>query len=308
MQWPPNDLTLRQDFLPFEVTNNIPRYVRSQNYASLFGDQWHLFPKTQLDSYTGLPISENRLRRCMGETLWKQLTGKKILEVGCGAGRFTELLLREGGRVVSVDMSHAVDINAKNFPASERHTIVQSDILNLPFTDGQFDIVVCLGVLQHTPDPQRTLLKLYEQLQPGGVLVVDQYIFNRSYWSLRLVYRQLFKRLPAKVSFKIIFYLSYFFLPLHKTLQKWRVLSIALNRFSPFVTYYRDFPELNDTLQKEWSLLDTFDTLTDWHKNFGTLVGLKKSLEAVGFSVSSCCLGGNGIEARCQRPKLSQHQ
>jgi len=133
----------------------IPSFVPSDDYAANFGAQWNRFLKTQLDSYTGLPISRDRLRRCLGEELWPQLRGKVILECGCGAGRFTEVLLAEGAKVMSVDLSVAVDANARNCPISENHRIAKADLTRLPFAPRQFDVVICIGVIQHTRIPRR---------------------------------------------------------------------------------------------------------------------------------------------------------
>ena len=287
--------------VPFLIKKDIPRFIDEKNYAASFGNQWSYFPKTQLDSYTCTTISETRLKRCLGESLWNQLNGCNVLEVGCGAGRFTEILLKNKANVASVDLSNAVETNAENFPVSKNHIIIQADIMSLPFIEKQFDIVVCLGVLQHTPDPALTVSKLSQQVKENGYLVIDQYIFNKSYLSLRLVYRQLFKRLPAKFSLLILKNLSPLFLPLHKKFKHSKILSLVLNRFSPFVTYYTALPELNDELQTEWAMLDTFDTLTDWNKNFGTLKSINHILIEAGFEVKSCTLNGNGIEALARK-------
>lgn len=81
--------------------------------------------------------------RCIVEELWKTLAGKHVLEAGCGAGRFTEVLLAQGALVTSVDLSSAVESNAHNFPISVRHRVAQADILALPFSPCQFDVVFC---------------------------------------------------------------------------------------------------------------------------------------------------------------------
>src|SRR5882724_7301789 len=75
------------------VVRDIPRFVDSSNYASAFGLQWTTFRRTQLDSYSGTNISRDRLARCFGGSL-DVVRDKSVLEVGCGAGRFTEVLLR----------------------------------------------------------------------------------------------------------------------------------------------------------------------------------------------------------------------
>src|SRR5882757_4950449 len=86
-----------------KAVNNIPRFVSSGAYASLFGDQWKQYKKTQLDSYSGTTISKDRLDRCLGD-LKDNLAGKTVLEAGCGAGRFTEVLLQKGAYLVSSDL------------------------------------------------------------------------------------------------------------------------------------------------------------------------------------------------------------
>src|ERR1700733_12801170 len=164
----------------FSVLRDIPRLLESKNnYADAFGEQWIEYRITQLDSYTRTDISKGRLRRCLGESLWSSLQRQErveILESGCGAGRFTEILLQlPAASVTSTDLSAAVEPNKMNCPLSDRHRIFQCDINQLPFVPGQYDIVICLGVIQHTRNPERTILDLYKQVKPGGWLVIDHY-------------------------------------------------------------------------------------------------------------------------------------
>ncbi|MDP6482002.1 MAG: hypothetical protein QF522_09040, partial [Acidimicrobiales bacterium] len=91
----------------FPIRNGIPRFVDDSAYSGGFGTQWHAFPHTQLDSHSGLPVSQDRLLEALREDLWKTLPGSQVLEVGCGAGRFTEILLSQGAEVWSVDLSSA---------------------------------------------------------------------------------------------------------------------------------------------------------------------------------------------------------
>jgi len=96
-----------------DIAGAIPRFVRADNYADNFGLQWNKFKSTQLDSVTGLRLTANRF---WANTKWvpEELFGKTILEVGSGAGRFTELLLQAGAKVVTFDYSKAVDANFDN--------------------------------------------------------------------------------------------------------------------------------------------------------------------------------------------------
>src|SRR5437868_9594994 len=73
----------------FPIVNGIPRFVAANSYAAAFGVQWHRYRRTQLDSYSGLTLSHDRLKQAIGDERWYSLPGSDVLECGCGAGRFT---------------------------------------------------------------------------------------------------------------------------------------------------------------------------------------------------------------------------
>jgi hypothetical protein len=75
-----------------------------------------------------------------------------------------------------------------------------------------------------------------------------------------------------------------------------------LYRLTPVLTHYRTYPQLDDRLQREWALLDTHDSLTDYFKHFRTRARLARHLEALGLQDVWCEYGGNGVEARGRRP------
>jgi 2-polyprenyl-3-methyl-5-hydroxy-6-metoxy-1,4-benzoquinol methylase len=285
------------------IKDQIPRFVDSGSYASLFGDQWKEYKKTQLDSYSGLPITANRLNRCLGE-LSNSLKGKTVLEAGCGAGRFTEILLNKGAQLVSSDLSNAVEVNQENFPQNEDHLVIQADINDMPFADESFDVVVCLGVIQHTPDSEQTIENLYKLVKKGGTLVIDHYSFNRShYFRMAPFYRNKLKKKTAEETIPYTQHLVKKFLPWHKKFSGNRIMSVMLNRISPVISYYRAFPQLNDKQQEEWAMLDTHDSLTDWHKNFRSVDQIRHFLSRLGAVNIWCEFSGNAAEARCIKPK-----
>ncbi len=302
MLYTPDEDQYTCDGYTVPIENGIPRFVKSGSYASLFGDQWKKYRKTQLDSFSGSPISTNRLNRCLGE-FKEDLSGKLVLEAGCGAGRFTEGLLAKGAQLVSSDLSSAVEVNLENFPLSDHHVIIQADINDMPYADESFDIVICLGVIQHTPSPEETIASLFKLVKKGGTLIIDHYTFNRSY-ALRLavVYRYYLRNKPSNVTIPYTERLVKNYLPWHKRFAKNKLLSVLLNRISPVINYYNVFPELNDTLQQEWALLDTHDSLTDWYKRFRNKKQITTQLNALGATEIWCEYGGNGVEARCKKP------
>ncbi len=82
----------------YPIRNGIPRFVKDDNYASSFGYQWNLFRKEQLDTYNGTDLSAKRV---YSETGWTKewLRGKWILDCGCGAGRFLDVISQKISRV-----------------------------------------------------------------------------------------------------------------------------------------------------------------------------------------------------------------
>jgi 2-polyprenyl-3-methyl-5-hydroxy-6-metoxy-1,4-benzoquinol methylase len=194
--------------------------VNKSNYADAFGAQWKKYSSTQLDSYTRTTITKDRAHRCIGDKLWAELAGTQILECGCGAGRFTEILLAREAYVTSIDLSEAVDANQENFPQHETHRIAQADILQLPFAPQQFDVVFCLGVIQHTPRPEQTIACLYEQVKPGGTLVIDHYTHSLSWYTKTApLFRRYLRHLPPDRGIKWTERLVDTLLPLHKSVQ-----------------------------------------------------------------------------------------
>ena len=281
---------------------DIPRFVPANTYADHFGEQWKRYRLTQLDSYTGVPISRDRLRRCFGEQLWNNLAGLDILECGCGAGRFTEVLLDQGARVTSIDLSEAVEANRENCPIGPMHRIAQADIVALPFEKQRFDVVACIGVIQHTPSPELTIRRLYEHVRPGGHLIVDHYTYEVGWYTKSApLFRAVLKRLPTDVSMRFTERLVDFALPLHKRVAHSRVRSLVF-RLSPVLTHYQTYPQLNDELQRQWALLDTHDSLTDYFKHFRTRRQVRRLLESLGLDDIWSEYGGNGVEARGRRP------
>jgi len=236
--------------------------------------------------------------------LWAQLRGATILEAGCGAGRFTEVLLEQRAAVYSIDLSTAVEANQENFPQFKSHRVAQANILALPFGDGVFDVVLCLGVIQHTPQPEVTIERLWHHVKPGGYLVIDHYRFHPAYYLKALpMFRAVLKRLPPVVGLRASTALVELFLPAHRSMRHSRLGRALLGRISPVVEYYASIPELDERQHREWALLDTHDALTDWYKHFRTSGQIRAVLRSLGGEDIWCEIGGNGVEARARRPE-----
>jgi ubiquinone/menaquinone biosynthesis C-methylase UbiE len=280
------------------VLNNIPRFVPQENYASAFGLQWKTFKRTQLDSSNRTNISLERLERCLGSRL-SELQGKTILEVGCGAGRFTELLVKSGAQVHSIDLSVAVETNKENIGDAQNFRIAQASVYEIPFPNNSFDVVICIGVVQHTPSSEKTIQSLWQKVKPGGTLVIDHYRWRLSYYSnLKPLYRQYLKRLsPSKSKTKVTKLVDFFF-PLHWKFRNNKAIWWLIHRVSPLIEYIHEFPDMSYEEQLELSQLDSYDSLTDYYKHLRTPSQIKNTLVQLGGKNIWINVGGNGVEAR----------
>jgi ubiquinone/menaquinone biosynthesis C-methylase UbiE len=108
--------------------------------------------------------------------------GKKVLEVGCGAGIDLMRFAREGAQVTGIDISDTgLDLarayfSQKNQPA----TFERMNGEAMSFPDGCFDAAYCHGVLPYTPNPAIMIKELHRVLKPGGVAIVQT--FNSQSW------------------------------------------------------------------------------------------------------------------------------
>lgn len=131
---------------------------------------------------------------CTAEQLF---TGNVGLEVGCGAGRHAfqnSALAREH---FAVDLSPAVDSAFEKNRSRPNCYIVQADSFHLPFRDGTFDYVYCLGVLQHMHNPPEGFRALSKKPRAGGVLLVNVYQASRP---MLIGALNVFRRLTTRMS------------------------------------------------------------------------------------------------------------
>jgi len=265
----------------YPITRGIARFAPESNYADGFGMQWNRFRKTQLDSHTGHPISKDRFFEYSGWTA-EELAGKRVLDIGYGAGRFTEIALSTGADVVALDYSSAVDACYDNHAPHPRLNVVQGDIYSLPFALQSFDYVYCLGVVQHTPDVEGSVKALPAQLKSGGKLVIDCYP-----WFLRNVVwpkywlRPLTRRVPPAKLFGFIEKAVPMLLPLSRAIGRIPKVGQDLKYMVPVVNYEGVLP-LDDEQIREWAILDTFDMFSPAHDHPQRKETLKQWLEESG--------------------------
>lgn len=108
--------------------------------------------------------------------------GRRVLEVGCGAGTDLIRFARNGARVTGVDMaSSAVKLAAGNFSMEGRKAdLLVADGEALPFADRSFDLVYAHGVVQYTTSDRALVQECRRVLNPGGVAIFQ--VYNRVSW------------------------------------------------------------------------------------------------------------------------------
>lgn len=250
----------------YPIRRGIPRFVPKSNYADNFGMQWNHFRQTQLDSYSGQTISENRFWLATG---WspEYLKDQWVLDVGCGAGRFAEVALNAGAKVVALDYSSAVDACYANLMHHPNLHVVQGDIYALPFAPGKFPFVYSLGVLQHTPDVAAAFAALPPMVKRGGQLSVDFYWKRfRTMLHTKYLLRPFTKRMAQPTLFNLLERCVPSLLAVSQNLGRVPLLGSVLKRLVPVADYTGIYP-LNDQQLKEWALLDTFDMLAPMYDN-----------------------------------------
>ena len=266
------DLCCLECLNTYKVRGEIPRFV-NDDYHSNWGLQWNKFSQVQLDSFNGSNLSESRLLSQSGMKP-SDFKEKKILEVGAGNGRFTEILLKYGAEVVAVDYSTAIEANYNNNCSPKGEIIfIQADLFCLPIKYESFDIVLCYGVLQHTGDNDKALLELCKYPKKiGGKLLVDIYSSGLKHYNPWVyIIRPFFSLIKTSDKRKlqivekfvnIVFPLQLWLLKkLHNKKGILKIVRYIVNR-SPNSVYginlYID-GKINLQLARDWSIMDTFD-------------------------------------------------
>ncbi|HQX44300.1 MAG TPA: class I SAM-dependent methyltransferase [Saprospiraceae bacterium] len=285
-----------KDDIKFPITNFIPRFVPKDNYANNFGFQWNKHRKTQLDSYAGITLSGKRVEEVIGNRI-QSLDNQRILEAGSGAGRFTEIFKISNCTLYSFDYSSAVDANLKNNGFD--FNLFQASIYDIPFRKETFDSVFCLGVIQHTPDPEKTFRCLSDQVKPGGKLFVDIYETRKySMYTWKYLLRPIFKLFPQNFQYNLVVVLVSIFLPFSTILGK--ILGNVGHKLFPianfFIVPFKSYKE-----RWVWSILDTFDWYSPAYDLPQTQESLKSWYKAAGYKNIEVFRGSNGIIGRGEK-------
>ena len=113
-----------------------------------------------------------------------------VLDLGCGAGVLMERLLESGFKITGADVSDDMLALARErlrrFPARD-FRLWQANCEKLPFDDGEFDVVLCMGIFGYVGDVDRAVGEIRRVLKPGGIFLMS--VRNRANQVLSDPYR-----------------------------------------------------------------------------------------------------------------------
>lgn len=282
------------------VRDGIARFREEDSYNRSFALQWGAFRTNQLDEVNGSNLSMLRF----AETGWtaEMLNGQRVLEAGCGAGRFTAILARLGARLVALDYSSAVDVSRQNNEAKGEIAFVQADILAMPFQPGSFDFVFCHGVLQHTPDPERAFHALLRMVRPGGRLSADIYRKDGLIrpWKSKYLWRWWTTRIAPD---RLLAFLRWFipkWLPIDTAIKSIPYAGNYLGSVIPCWNYSNR--ALSSEQKREWAIMDTFDALAPAYDLPAHIDDVRRWAREAGLADAEIRPGGNGVVINAIKP------
>lgn len=222
-----------------------------------FGDQWEEF-----QSSDGLYGSPEFLQDLFGSLIpVSAVKGKKVLEIGSGTGRITEMLVKKGAKRV-----FAVEPAFKAFKVLKKNLSSYQNVEFINCTGEDFEIpcevdfAISIGVIHHIICPQNTLVRMHEALASNGTLIIWVYGWegNQLYLILASMLRMITRRMSHRklltlsklLAYPLKFYGSLCYalpLPMRKyflnVINKWneqtRVLTIYDQLNPEYAKYYK---------------------------------------------------------------------
>ena len=154
-------------------------------YDDVYGNTFSLYKRQDLEDFI-LPLKQRwELNNLNAPETFK---GLKCLDAGCGNGRGTIFMFRNGAHsVTSLDVS---PVNVKSTTAFvkengfKNHTSELSTLEAIPYPDETFDFVWCNGVIMHTSHPNKCLSELARVLKVGGKAWIYVYGSGGIYWRI----------------------------------------------------------------------------------------------------------------------------
>jgi SAM-dependent methyltransferase len=282
------------------IVRSLPRFVSSESYAGNFGFQWNRFDTIQVDKVMHNDLSRDRFYKTTG---WPaRMEGERILEAGCGAGRFTQLALETGAEVFSFDLSAAVEAAWRNNSQARNLSMFQASIYGIPLRKESFDKIFCMGVLQHCPDVAGAFRSLLPFLRPGGEVVIDVYEKETGVPSLKRMVRPILTPLGTERIYKLLTWLIPPAFDLKKALHRIPGIGPHVGKLIP-IGPISHAPRLiyTDEELKQVKILSALDMYAPVYDQPQSMDAVQQWFDDAGLVEVKLKRGDNGIDARGKR-------
>ena len=184
-----------------------------------------------------------------------------ILDIGCGTGRWSKYLFNKVKFIEAIDPSNSIAAADNLLKNVSNVRLTKAGIESIPFDDESFDFVMCIGVLHHTPNPQKSMIDCVKKVKKGGYFYCYLYhnleskdIFSKGIFRVGEVIRKMVSGLPLKLKILTCEVLAIIiYMPLilaGRLLRKIGLKNLALKM--PLSAYYNKpfFTIRNDSLDK----------------------------------------------------------
>lgn len=212
-----------------------------------------------------------------------------MLDVGCGSGRFSEVALAAGAEVVAMDLSSAVDACRNNLGHHSGLHVVQGSIYEMPFRAALFDIAYCIGVIQHTPNPEQSVRCISKMVKPGGNVGLWIYELNWKSFigtaGFRYGLRPWTRQMSIEKLETFCHRIEQLCWPVLRHARRGGKLGKVMMRMLPAASTHLQGVPLSDEDFREWVRLDTFDMYAPAHDHPQTFSRVASWLESAGFKV-----------------------
>lgn len=239
------------------VMADIPRFVEQQHLAS-FSRQWNKYEVAHDDEDRATFQAKTGVRL-------DELAGKRVLDAGCGGGRYCKVAGEAGATVLGADHSTAVEKASTLCGHLPSVHFLQADLKRLPFAPGSFDFAFSIGVMHHDADTRAVFDAVAKMVRPGGRLAVWLYRKNQWWqeWINSALRRRTTRMAPDKLEQRCRLGAWLGGIPIiNKTLNK-------VVNFSAHPNWENRLCDTFDWFAPEYQYHHTVEELCDWFREAG---------------------------------------
>jgi len=249
-----------------KINNNNISKTLAANTTELYVSQWKKFSNKELE-LEALSLLEKRIPKAVID---QYIVGKKVLDFGCGSGRYSLALKAVGAKSVT-----ALDYDIKSFMPTKyiceekgiEIDFISGDIPNMDLNSlPEFDFIFSNGVLHHTEDWRRSLKNYLSLIKEAGYLYL--YANGGYFWNIRKSARRVFKNIPQDIAQRSLdsiglpnnrfIFMDTFYVPVEENIDKKDLMEIinkssfkykqliTKNDFDPLSEFAMSLPNFRD--------------------------------------------------------------